>query len=92
METAEKAGEGVRAVDRALDILMAFRAGDPRLSASELLKRVDLSRPTLYRLLRTSLPHATLVSVGHRSTLLIHHQFALTLRSGGEWKLESLSE
>ncbi|MDC7710359.1 ABC transporter ATP-binding protein/permease [Vogesella indigofera] len=46
----------------------------------------------LYRLLRTSLPHATLVSVGHRSTLLIHHQFALTLRSGGEWKLESLSE
>lgn len=46
----------------------------------------------LYRLLRNRLPHATLVSVGHRSTLLIHHQFALTLRSGGEWKLESLSE
>jgi putative ATP-binding cassette transporter len=46
----------------------------------------------LYRLLRSRLPHATLVSVGHRSTLLIHHQFALTLRSGGEWKLESLSE
>ena len=46
----------------------------------------------LYHLLRSRLPHATLVSVGHRITLLIHHQFALTLRSGGEWKLESLSE
>ena len=46
----------------------------------------------LYHLLRSRLPHATLVSVGHRSTLQIHHQFALTLRSGGEWKLESLSE
>jgi DNA-binding IclR family transcriptional regulator len=49
----DKSNEGVRAVDRALDILMAFRAGDRQLSAGELLKRVDLSRPTLYRLLRT---------------------------------------
>ena len=49
----EKPGEGVRAVDRALDILLAFRAGDRQLSASELLRRIDLSRPTLYRLLRT---------------------------------------
>jgi len=51
--TVEKNAEGVRAVDRALDILMAFRSGDRSLTASELLKRVELSRPTLYRLLRT---------------------------------------
>lgn len=51
--TTEKSGEGVRAVDRALDILLAFRAEDRGLTASEMLKRVDLSRPTLYRLLRT---------------------------------------
>ncbi|WP_096697989.1 IclR family transcriptional regulator [Polaromonas sp. AER18D-145] len=51
--TTEKGGEGVRAVDRALDILLAFKAGDRGLTASEVLKRVDLSRPTLYRLLRT---------------------------------------
>ena len=44
---------GVRAVDRALDILQAFRPGENRLSATDLLARVDLSRPTLYRLLRT---------------------------------------
>lgn len=49
----EKNGDGVRAVDRALDILLAFRPGDRGLTASELLRRVDLSRPTLYRLLRT---------------------------------------
>lgn len=44
---------GVRAVERALDILQAFRPGENRLSATDLLARVDLSRPTLYRLLRT---------------------------------------
>jgi DNA-binding IclR family transcriptional regulator len=53
METVEKQGEGVRAVDRALEILMAFTAADHRLTAGELAKRVNLSRPTLYRLLRT---------------------------------------
>ena len=53
MSEEEKSGEGVRAVERALDILMAFTPGDRELTAGELLKRVDLSRPTLYRLLRT---------------------------------------
>jgi DNA-binding IclR family transcriptional regulator len=46
-------GDSVRAVDRALDILLAFRPRDDALTVSELLGRVDLSRPTLYRLLRT---------------------------------------
>ena len=51
----EKSGDGgnVRAVERALDILLAFSAQDSELTASEILKRVDLSRPTLYRLLYT---------------------------------------
>ena len=44
---------GVRAVNRALDILMAFRDGDAQLGAAELAARVKLSRPTLYRLLYT---------------------------------------
>lgn len=54
-ETAnqEKLSDGVRAVDRALDILMAFTTQDYELSASELLSRVSLSRPTMYRLLYT---------------------------------------
>jgi DNA-binding IclR family transcriptional regulator len=48
-----KAGEGVRAVERALEILLAFRPGDRELAVAEVLRRVDLSRPTLYRLLAT---------------------------------------
>jgi DNA-binding IclR family transcriptional regulator len=45
--------DSVRAVDRALEILLAFEADDRGLTVAELQKRVDLSRPTLYRLLRT---------------------------------------
>lgn len=64
MATQEKAADSVRAVDRALDILLAFRASDPELTASDLLKRVDLSRPTLYRLLRTLEQSGFVVSSG----------------------------
>ena len=63
MATAEK-NDNVRAVGRALEILMAFREDAPELSASDLLKRVDLSRPTLYRLLYTLEEHGFLVSLG----------------------------
>jgi DNA-binding IclR family transcriptional regulator len=48
-----KGGESVRAVDRALDILLAFQGAERGLTVAELVKRVDLSRPTLYRLLNT---------------------------------------
>jgi DNA-binding IclR family transcriptional regulator len=60
----EKLGDNVRAVDRALDILMAFTVTDAELTATELLKRVDLSRPTLYRLLYTLEQNGFLVSEG----------------------------
>ena len=53
MRDKEKSNDNVRAVDRALEILMAFAPNEKQLSASELLKRVHLSRATLYRLLRT---------------------------------------
>jgi IclR family acetate operon transcriptional repressor len=49
----DKASEGVRAVERALDVLSAFAAGDNELLVADLVKRVGLSRPTLYRLLHT---------------------------------------
>jgi IclR family transcriptional regulator, acetate operon repressor len=63
MAAAEKS-ENVRAVGRALEILLAFTEADPELSPSELLKRVNLSRPTLYRLLYTLEEHGFLVSFG----------------------------
>ncbi|WP_081074260.1 IclR family transcriptional regulator [Burkholderia diffusa] len=49
----KKAHESVRAVERALEILLAFRPRDKSLTVADLQKRVDLSRPTLYRLLNT---------------------------------------
>jgi DNA-binding IclR family transcriptional regulator len=49
----EAAASTVRAVDRAIAILQCFTADKPALSVLEIQKRVDLSRPTLYRLLQT---------------------------------------
>jgi IclR family transcriptional regulator, acetate operon repressor len=63
-ENGEKAQVSVRAVERALDILLAFRPQDDALTVAELLGRVDLSRPTLYRLLRTLQGKQFLVSSG----------------------------
>jgi DNA-binding IclR family transcriptional regulator len=54
----------VRAVDRALDILLAFKGVDGTLAVADLLKRVDLSRPTLYRLLHTLEQKGFVVSSG----------------------------
>ena len=61
---SEKLNDSVRAVDRALEILLAFTPADHALSAGELLKRVDLSRPTLYRLLHTLEQSGFVRSVG----------------------------
>lgn len=63
MSNTEK-NDNVRAVGRALDILLAFTPEDYELSPAELLKRVDLSRPTLYRLLYTLEESGFLVSMG----------------------------
>jgi putative ATP-binding cassette transporter len=45
----------------------------------------------MYTLLREALPHTTLVSVGHRSSLRAFHQHALTLLGAGAWQLERIS-
>jgi DNA-binding IclR family transcriptional regulator len=60
----EKGADNVRAVGRALEILLAFAPGDLDLSAADLLRRVDLSRPTLYRLLYTLEEHGFITSIG----------------------------
>ena len=60
----EKSNDSVRAVSRALDILLAFRPGDDELLVAEILKRVELSRPTLYRLLGTLQHKEFLVASG----------------------------
>lgn len=45
----------------------------------------------MYSLLREALPQATLVSVGHRSSLLAFHHHALTLQGEGRWQVENLA-
>lgn len=59
-----RAAEGVRAVDRALEILLAFGAGPPEMTALELARRTGLSRPTLYRLMHTLERHGFIASAG----------------------------
>lgn len=60
----ERGGDNVRAVDRALAVLLAFTPQDHELTVGELQKRVDLSRPTLYRLLYTLEQKSFLVADG----------------------------
>ncbi len=64
MTQEDKAPDSVRAVGRALQVLMAFGPQDKALSATELLKRLPLSRPTLYRLLYTLEEHGFIASFG----------------------------
>lgn len=52
--TASKKFQSVRAVDRAIDILLCFSPDRPLMSVLDIQERVpSLSRPTLYRLLQT---------------------------------------
>ena len=57
---SDAAPGGAAAVDRALTLLAAFRAGDASLSLSELASRTQLYKSTVLRLL-ASLEHARLV-------------------------------
>lgn len=57
---AHAAPGGAAAVDRALSLLSAFRAGDISLSLSELAERTQLYKSTVLRLL-ASLEHARLI-------------------------------
>ena len=51
------------------------------------------SEAALYRLLQTSLPAATIVSIGHRSTLDAFHRHKISLvRSADQFRLEDAAE
>ena len=43
----------------------------------------------MYRLIRRELPNTTLISVGHRSTLVPLHEKRLELKTDGHWELST---
>ncbi|MCB6182524.1 ABC transporter ATP-binding protein/permease [Leeia sp. TBRC 13508] len=45
----------------------------------------------MYSMLRSELPNTLIVSVGHRSTLIAHHQYSLVLEGKGSWRLQENS-
>lgn len=64
---------GVRAVDRAIDILQCFSPDRPLMSVIEIQQRVGLSRPTLYRLLQTLAGKGLVVSEGDPQRFRLAH-------------------
>ncbi|MDD2750100.1 MAG: ABC transporter ATP-binding protein/permease, partial [Acidithiobacillus sp.] len=46
----------------------------------------------LYQLLVEALPESAIISVGHRSSLLQHHQHCLRLQGNGAWVLEVVQQ
>ena len=66
VESANSSGgtANVRAVERALDILKAFNTQRSSMTATELAQAVNLSRPTLYRLLKTLEKNEFVISSG----------------------------
>ena len=52
-KTNDRESESVRSVERAVDLLFSFSQDEPVLDMPALQERTGLSRPTLYRLLRT---------------------------------------
>jgi DNA-binding IclR family transcriptional regulator len=64
---------GVRAVDRAIDILQCFTAEQPAMSVIEIQKRVGLSRPTLYRILHTLAARDLIHAEGDPQRFMLAH-------------------
>ena len=69
-------GEGVRAVERALDVLAAFGPAHHDLLVADLVKIVGLSRPTLYRLLNTLEKKGFVTSSGEPQRFRLGHSVA----------------
>lgn len=87
---AEPGGDSVRAVSRALDVLLAFEDEAPGMTATRLASKVGLSRPTLYRLLRTLESKGFVESFGEPQKFRLGASIAhlAHLRGGGPGLLE----
>jgi DNA-binding IclR family transcriptional regulator len=66
--------KSVRAVERALDVLLAFDRAHHTLSVTDLQKRLGLSRPTLYRLLTALETRGLVRSFGEPQRFRLDHR------------------
>jgi DNA-binding IclR family transcriptional regulator len=68
--------KSIRAVERAIDVLLCFDHAAPTLGISDLQKRLGLSRPTLYRLLRALERKGLVRSFGSPQRFELDHRVA----------------
>ena len=80
-------------VDRKLQILqtlaqMLEAPASEKITTAALAAKLDVSEAALYRLLASRLPETTIVSIGHRSTLVAFHRRRMVLeRQGDRYRL-----
>ena len=81
LRTAE-ATATIRSIERAIDVLSCFDHATPQLSVTDLKKRTDLSRPTLYRILATLEGKGVIRSFGEPQRFELGHEAS---RLGANW-------
>ena len=64
----------IRSIERAIDVLSCFDHATPQLSVTDLKKRTDLSRPTLYRILATLEGKGVIRSFGEPQRFELGHE------------------
>ena len=82
VDADSKDGGGVRAVERAIDILQSFSPERPALTVPELQQSTGLARPTLYRLLATLVGKGMVRAEGEPQRFSLDHAAA---RLGQIW-------
>jgi len=78
----ERESESVRSVERAVDVLFSFNQEQPVLDMPALQERTGLSRPTLYRILRTLEAKGLIYSFGSPLRFQLGARFGLL---AGSW-------
>lgn len=80
-KTKGRESESVRSVERAVDVLFSFNQDQPVLDLPALQERTGLSRPTLYRLLRTLEAKGLIYSFGSPLRFQLGPRFGLLAQS-----------
>lgn len=80
--TKDETTKTIRSIERAIDVLSCFDHDTPQLSVTDLQKRTNLSRPTLYRILATLSGKGVIRSFGDPQRFELGHEAS---RLGANW-------